>query len=322
MVASLATVLGWSPLCGQEAATFARLQPGNFVEVLDLKKNQWHRVYQADAWSTSELTVSPTGDRLALLAWSEGVIAGQGYATPPAPALIVIDTLGRVLARPVPLVQRYAWCGRDCLVYLTGPYEETDLSFIPEGVGTLDVSTGKTTALPKPPTPVDISWAAFDGAAYVRNRAREGEADVYRLDLASCTLTATPFKDNQFSPTGRYYLSRPEFADSLVVYERATNKPVDLSQVRRDAKLLGWASAKEDMLLTAKRERQSPGANPRPPYRAMKPGENQADVTYKLYDVPARRFRQTLSGRVDRWVGPGHQRLVQQGGRYRVLGAQ
>ena len=151
VIGALAILVGGAAFGGpvasaQTTATFTRLQPGNTVEILDLRRGQWHRVYRSSSWALTDLTVAPSGDRLALLSWTEGVLSGHDYSVPPSPELVVLDTLGRKLAA-VPKVQRYDWCGPACLVYITGEYEESDIGFLPGGVGMLDVATGKTTAL-------------------------------------------------------------------------------------------------------------------------------------------------------------------------------
>jgi hypothetical protein len=55
-----------APSLAAQTSTFARLLPGNFVEVLDLQRNSWRRVYQSPAWGTTDLSVGPGGDRIAL----------------------------------------------------------------------------------------------------------------------------------------------------------------------------------------------------------------------------------------------------------------
>jgi hypothetical protein len=142
------SVIATRPMQAQRSATFARMWPGNFVEILDLKHNRWRKVHQSPAWSINNLSVSPTGERLAYLAWTEGVVKGHDYVRVPSSELIVIDTSGNVLAPGVPQVQRYAWCGAACIVYITGLYEESHWNFQPWGVGMLDLRTGVTRLCP------------------------------------------------------------------------------------------------------------------------------------------------------------------------------
>lgn len=308
-----------APLHAQ-APTVARLQPpGKFVEVLDLERNSWRMVYRSPAAWMTALSVGPNGGRMALLSWTEGTTSGHDYVNPPASKLIVIDTAGQVIAPPVPQVQRYAWCGATCIVYITGQDEETHYDFRPEGLGMLEIRTGKTRVLPSPSTPIGITWASFDSATYVKNLPRPGEGFIYRLDLAALTLEPTPLKDHVFSPTGRYYLYQGEFTDTFVVYDRRTNIPVDIEPFRRGALLLGWASPREDLVLAVQRPpaRKGPVGRPRP-----KPmGVKEPYVWYKLYDLSTHRVRQVIKGHLRDWSGPGNLRMIERDGRHYVIGA-
>jgi hypothetical protein len=322
LVSVLALLVGGTTLagavCAQDAPTFARLQPDNTVELLDLQEGTWRRIFRSSAWGLTGLSIAPSGSRLALLSWTEGVVSGYDYTVPPSPELVVIDTTGRVLAS-VPKVQRYDWCGASCIVYITGEYDETDIGFRPAGIGMLDVAAGDIRSLPAPPHPIGITWGAFDSTAYVKNAPREGEARIYRIDPRTRTLSPTELKDHLFSPTGRYYLHRPLLADSLVLYETHSNSPVDLSKLRRQAKPLGWASSTEDLLLTLRTGRSKavmPERRTAP--KPLKPGD-APEETYELYRVPDGRTLGRVKGHLREWSGPDHRRLVQQGGNYKVL---
>jgi hypothetical protein len=212
-------------------------------------------------------------------------------------------------------VQRYAWCGPDCLVYITGQKEEGH--FVPEGAGMLDVATSRTTQLPAPPTPIGVAWAAFDKAAYIKNAPRPGEALIYRLDLAGRTLTPTPLLDLVFSPTGRYYLHQGEDTDTHVVRDAKTNAPIDLELLRREALVLGWASPSEDVLLTVKRPpRRTRVGRPKP----KKSTDHEPEVTYKLYDLTRGRMLGTVKGNLRSWAAPDNKFLIQRGSHYQVIG--
>lgn len=319
---SLLTAIALSTPNGRlvgQTVTFARIQTNNSIEILDLESRTWRKVYRSPTWIT-ELSVGPSSDRLAFLAWREGVIEGHDYVIPPASELIVIDTTGKVLALRVANVQRYAWCGSSCILYITGEYEESHYNFRPQGIGILDIKTGKTRDLPSPSTPIGITWAAFDSAAYIKNLPPPGEAFIYRLDLAALTLEPTRLKDHVFSPTGRYYLYDGEFTDTLVVYETGTNQPVDLESFRRGALLIGWASAREDVLLAVRRPPPRPRPVGRPRLRVKRPGEDEKEAMYKLYDLSTRRVRQTMMGYLGRWVGPPYAHLLGHAGGYEAAG--
>lgn len=314
-----------APPAVAQTGTFARLWPGNYVEILDLETNSWRRVYQSPAWSTNGLSVGPGGDRIALLAWKEGVVKGHDYAVPPASELVVIDTAGRMRAAPVAQVQRYAWCGARCIVFLTGQYEESHYNFRPDGLGVLDLATGKTRSLPAPTTPIGITWASFDSAAYVKNLPQRGEAYIYRLDLARDSLTPTVLEDHLFSPTGRFYLQDRWDTDTLVLYDTRTNTPVDIEGFRRGASVLGWVSATEDLLLAVKRpppRRRALGlTDDRPRLRVKDPNEVEPYVRYMVYDLAKRRVRSAVLGHLKDWSGSGNQQLIEREGKYYVVGA-
>lgn len=312
------TAMALSMLPGEalgQAPTFARLRPGSYaeVEVLDLERNSWRTVYRTPTGWATGLSVGPDGARMALLSWTRGTVSGHDYLVPPASELVVVDTTGRVIAPPVARVQRYAWCGATCIVYITGEYEESHYNFGPDGVGQLDIAAGKAGALPAPSTPIGITWASFDSAAYIKNLPQRGEAYIYRLELAKRTLQPTSFKDHVFSPSGRYYIYDGEFTDTLVIYETRTNTPVELESFRREALLIGWASPREDILLAIRRPPPRPRPSGRPRLRVKKPGEDQKEVLYKLYDLSSRRVRGTLTGYLGLWVGPPYVYLL--GGR-------
>jgi hypothetical protein len=299
----------------QPATTFARVETYNSLEILDLKRQAWRRIHQVPGWAT-ELTVSPSNERVAFLSWAEK----QSLQGDPQlySELLVTDTSGKVLPTKIQQVQRYAWCGPTCLVYITGQKEEGYVGFTPDGIGILDLATGQTTRLPAPSTPKAITWAAFDRAVYIKNWPRQGEALIYRLDLGTRTLEPTRLLDYAFSPTGRYYLHQDGFADSLVVRDTRTNAAVNLDEMRREALVLGWASPSEDVLLTVKRPPRRTSAEGRPTVK--KPTDHEPEVTYKVYNLTQRRMIRTVKGYLRSWAAPDNKLLVQRGSNYQVIG--
>ena len=266
--------------------------------------------------------MAPSGDRLAFLAWKQGVVSGHDYVVPPAPTLMIIDTAGQTLAS-VAEVQRYAWCGPTCVVYITGRYEESHFGFRPHGMGLLNVATGETTALPAPPYPIGLTWAAFDSAAYVKNRPRRGEASIYRLEIGAGEIRPTAFKDHLFSPTGRYYLYRPDLADTLVVYETRTNAPLDIPDLRGGTNVVGWASSSRDILLTIRRDPAQTSDRDRQVRPRPRPRTGEAPLqTYQLYDLPNRRALAPVKGRLGEYAAPDHIRVLDRGDEYQVLDVQ
>ena len=301
----------------QEAATIARLQPDKIVELLDLQKGQWHRVYGSPTWGLTDLTVAPDGNRLALLSWTEGVVSGVDYSVPPTPELVVIDTLGRKLAA-VPRAHRHAWCGPGCIVYITGEYrEDGHHGFRPDGVGVLDVATGVRTPLPSPPYPIGVTWRRHDGAAYLKNASGTGEPRIYRLDLERRTIRPTDLLDHDFSPSGRFYIDRPPESGTVLVRRTADNAEVPLVELRRGADLVGWAGGDRDLLLAVKHEPRPPGSTSGPPYAVVRP--MNPVLTYLLYDLDRQQVVQSQRGRLTASQSQQHQPLLELSSGWRIL---
>jgi hypothetical protein len=317
MLVALA-LLGTTVACGQAARTFARIQGDNGVEILDLRKESWHRIYRSPKWGVTGLSVAPSGDRLAFLSWIKGTVSGHDYAVPPAAELVVIDTAGRAIAS-VPNVHRYDWCGETCLIYITGVYRESEVGFHPSGVGMIDLTTGRTTALPAPRYPIGIRWGPLDGAAYIKIAQEDGQLRILRVDLRNRASSLTDLKDHLFSPTGRYYLHRPHFTDSMMVYDTRSNAPVDISTLLREAKPIGWAVLNDDVLL-ALRRRPAKAVKPegRVWVRPLKPGDIREE-TYLLYRVSAARVVGQVKARLGPGASPADFRLIQEGVNYKVV---
>jgi hypothetical protein len=70
--------------CGQATRTFGRIQGDNSVEILDLRKESWRRIYRSPKWGVTGLSVAPSGGRLAFLSWTKGTFIGHEYDVLPA----------------------------------------------------------------------------------------------------------------------------------------------------------------------------------------------------------------------------------------------
>jgi hypothetical protein len=310
---------------GAGATTFARINEKR-VEVLDLKEENWRPIYQTPkAWIT-DLSVAPSGDRLAMLSWTRGTVTGGDYSKQPQAELVVIDTSGRTLAA-VPDVHKYDWCGSDPigLAYIQGEYsEDSDWGFRPDGRwGLLEVGTGKTRPVQGLRYPTAVACNPLDSAVYLRE-AYEFPA-IYRFELATGTLTRAPVHDIQFSPDGRYYLSwRPELEfgmDSVKVYQTLSSSPVDISSFLRTAQPIGWVGPTGDVLLAVRRvpsPPRRPGEQPRP--RPIKTSDIRPQ-RYLLYRLKDGRVLAEEQGFLHQWAGPADRRLIRQGEKYKVLQA-
>jgi hypothetical protein len=231
----------------------------------------------------------------------------------------VIDTVGRTLAS-VPDVHRYTWCGSDCVVYLLGEYsEDSDFGFRPSGgIGVLQVGSGKTTSLRGPANPVSVTWAAPDSGAFVQGFTPAGQRLIYRIDLATREARPTALRDNDLSPSGRYYLHRPPESDSVGIYETRSNAPVDISDLLRGADLIGWAGPAGDVLLAVQHVPRAPTKPGEPAIRPIKP-EDIRPQQYLLYRVVERKILARATGFLHPWAGPAQRRLIQQGEKYTVF---
>jgi hypothetical protein len=295
--------------------TFVRIHD-NRIEILDLGTQTWRSMYWArDAWLSGG-SVAPSGDRVAVIAWTRGTMKGQGYSVLPAARLVVIDTLGRALAS-VPNVHEYAWCGGNCLAYLTGQYnEDSDWGFKPEGAGLLDLASGKTAPLAVPEYTIRVTWNPRDSALYLRQSAPG--MPVHRLDLRARSVSRTKLHDHAFSPTGEYYLSRPFETESVRVYRTATNAPVDLSSLLEIADVVDWAGPSGDVLLAVRHVPRVPRQPGEPAIRPIRP-EDIRPLRYFLFRISDGRVLDEAEGFLCELAGSAQQRMIRQGERYRVL---
>jgi len=94
----------------------------------------------------------------------------------------------------------------------------------------------------------------------------------------------------------------------LVLYQTGINRPANLEPLRRQAIMLGWGSSTEDLLLTQAPPSSDPASGSSASAceieRQIEADQN-AVVTYHLYDVTRRRMRATLKGRLRSWAAPG-----------------
>jgi hypothetical protein len=257
----------------------------------------------------TDLSVAATGDRLAFLSWTQGVVSRGDYSMPPSAELVVIDTAGRKLAA-VPNVHRYAWCGPGSIAYITGEYAEgKDYGFRPNGVGMLDVDTRATRGVPKPQYPVGVVCRPSERAAYLKNSAPTGEPRIYRLEVDPGTIAATELLDNDFSPSGRFYIYRPPEGETVRVLRTADNTEIPLEKLRRGADLIGWSGGDRDLLFAVKHEPRPPGSTSRRPLRVV--GPMNPPLTYLLYDIDRQEVVRSQRGRLWMYANQHHQPILE-----------
>jgi hypothetical protein len=296
----------FATLEAQEPETFVRIVPGNRVQLVDAGGRAVREIYRSPAWHASAAELEPGGRRVALLEWNETPASRESE-------LILLQETGRVEARPARNVQRYAWCGTGCLAYITGHYREGRDGFVPDSLHHLDLTTGVRTAIGVP-YPLELNWASFDNALYVRTRVLPRGESVMRYDPRTRSLTGTKLKSVRLSPTGRYYIYRPPLTDSLLVLRTADNAEVSLEKFRRGADLIQWADGDSDLLLAVKHE-------PRPADSGVPRvvADMNPPLTYLLYDVDKGRVVRSQRGRLTTWKSPRNQKLLEANSGLKVL---
>jgi hypothetical protein len=316
LAASLAVLLSGPSLSGAirgtpATVTFARINQKK-VEVLELRQGTWRPIYQTPKEGVSDLSVAPSGGRLAMLAWTKGVVTGHDYSVQPRLDLVVIDTTGRTLAT-VPDVHKYDWCGSDRVAYIQGEYsEDSDWGFRPDGRwGLLEIATGKTAPLHGLRYPTAVAWNSLDTAIFVRDFS-ESPA-IYRFDLRRGKLERAQVRDIQFSPSGRFSLSYPlELGnDSVQLYQTRSNRRVDISSLLRTADLVGWAGPGDVLLAVhhVPRPPRTPGERPR--VRVIQPSDIKP-LRYFLYRVSDGRVLAEEEGFLYELAGSADRRLIRQ----------
>lgn len=288
----------------QRVGTLARLDHGK-IEIIDGSTGATRRIYQSSKWYTRSLMVSPNGARMGLIEIDSGTVSHGVYATPPKPELVILDTAGRVVRRIEQDVQRYAWCGDDCLAYITGRTDESDQGFSSTGGAILNLRTGVLFPFPGPPFPVNLFWAAFDSSVYLKYSGVEGANRVVRIDPITGLSGPTSHRDFVFSPDGLYYLALPATPEQPIrVFDSRTDAPVALTGLPSDAVPQRWLpSGGSDLLALIRPKPQPPSNKQKPPFVRVT-GGGQIDKDYLVYGVENRTVSRRLRGRFPEWSSP------------------
>jgi hypothetical protein len=298
---------------GQGVRFLARLDPGNWVTLVDPASGAVRRIYHSTADALDGLSIGPSQDRLALI---EMRAVERGDARIPANELLIINPEGETVARIDRNVQRYTWCGDQCLVYIAGEYYEGGVGFKPTGAFVFNLTTRAEVSVPDVPSPYDLTWAPFDSSVYFKSFARASGENVFRLSLSDGTVSVTPYHDFGFSPSGEYYLrGRGEDNDTIRLYETRSNRPVTLPDRRTLGDVGGWVFAEGNLLLFARRPEPQTRDSVRQGIRIGRP----AAPEYAIYDVALRRVVRKLTGEVAPWVRPRGVLPMLSGGTIHVL---
>src|SRR5712692_1229156 len=258
-------------------------------------------VYETQHTGLRDLTVSPTGRYVGVLEVDAGIVGGR-QVSPPRVELTVLDTAGRLVQRIPEDVQRYAWCGPSCLIYLVGPSDETDLGFRPTGARVIDFSAGTRTEIPGPPT-YGVVWASFDSSAYLKVPGDSGRGRILRFHLPSRTLSDTHHRDLFFSADGKFYLRvPPEPGPAPRIYDSQTDEEVILPGLGGAAVPERWVPSGGSHLLVRKVTKGGGPSSRRTvdPH----PEKGQADVDYTVYDVESRTQLRSMRGHFPHWSSP------------------
>ena len=287
----------------------ARVDAGNWVSLIDPTSGATRRVYHSAAAAIAGLAISQ--DQLAFIE----VSAGRTLGAPPTNQLVVIDSMGRVVSRIERNVQTYTWCGKEYLAYIIGEDYEGGVGFMPQGAFTLDLLTGRETAIEGISGTYAVIWTPFDTSVYFKTFAPVNGAHVIRYGLVTRSVTATPYRAFHFSPSGKHYLhARDEVNDTVRLYETATNRVVPLPTSPTLGDPGGWVFEQGDYLLFGRRlpPRFDPGGVG---IRRGTPGP----MEYAIYDVASRRVVRKLPGELAPWAAPRGVLAFVAGGRVNVI---
>jgi hypothetical protein len=271
---------------------FARIDDNRSVAVVDGSTGSGRRVYTSSV-AVDALTISPAGDRLAFTELQGGT--GELVRA----SLVVIDAQGVVLHRIDDAnVQRYTWCGVECIAYIAGETREGGVGFMPQGAFVVNLQGGTRTPVTGVPSAYALTWASFDSSLYFKVFARAGEPRVFRHGLPDGPTTPTPFLDFNFSPSGRYYLRGFDGEQAAELYATQPHQAVALPSTRGLGIPVGWAFDRGEFLLIARRTEPADRDTTVPGIRRGTPGP----VEFAVYDVQARRVTHRNRGELVGWA--------------------
>ena len=296
----------------QSASLFAQLGTDNTVQLVDPTSGAAKPIYKSSADWMYSLTISPAQAYLAFIEVKRG-----GFDTPeadgvPRNRLAIITREGLVAVRVDQDVQRYAWCGENCVVFLKGEFHEGGVGFTPAGAFQFEVTSGRSTAISGLPDPFEVTWAVFDSALYFKTL---GRTRVYRYKIATRELSETPYRDIGFSPSGRYYLNARSDEDARPrLYESKSNREVPLPEPQAYGEPSGWVFGHGDFLLLSRSQAESQGK-----LATGVAAGRVGSVEHSVYDVTARRVVRKIIGDIPSWIHDRRVLPVRAGARIDVI---
>ncbi len=297
-------------------------------------------VYRPDKYSIHELTVSPNNKYIAAINISDRVNIPD--SVPEAYymySLMVLHANGELARRLDMDVRRYVWSpdGKQIAFLTFAPCRKTYWSSCPTGAWILDVETSEVTKISEGAK--EINWAAFDNAIYLYEHPRLHERGrVMRWDPVSGELQPRDYHDIYFSPDGKYYLSlwkdraRPtrlyDAMSNELIYDIVVREsflydgditvpfPEDLGSLfncESSKTPWGWVFNKGHYLMFSKEESTVETEGSGPVKRIVK--KTVHSLTHSIYDVEQGKVIKQFDGDVWKWVGSGHQIVVERDGK-------
>lgn len=310
-----------------QSRVVARLARGGKVELVNLDRGTTRTVYQVRRIPSIAISMSPTGKYIAFVEVDTGIVRGHDYETLPTGTLVVVDTTGTDVLRVAGGVPRYAWCGSDCIAFLRGPFNESDLGFGVTGAGVADLTSREVRSLDGPPWPYALAYASFDSSLYAVVYRTRGAPEVVRYDPSANVLRPTTHRGMEFSRDGQYYLGYSESTygpnRARHVFEARTDMEVALPDVDRIGRIERWLPSGPSQLLLRRTAIRPPGSAPtrppRGPMLVLTPRTQHAEVDYVIYDVATHTVVRTLRAEFPSWGAPSGFVPFISGGRANVV---
>ena len=192
---------------------------------LDTTSNEKKVVFNTEGLYEVSFSLSPSDTVIALLVTKEGVtLPGEhDYSVLPRNSVIFITPEGKEVAKLEEDVREFSWSpDGEKIAYITGTYYEGGVGFKTTGVWIFDLKNQSKKQIKKDfPHPslrgfegggYEIKWAKHDNNIYIKDFDYCG--GIYRYDTKLGISEQVKYKDINFSPDGKFYISE-QFGDSI-----------------------------------------------------------------------------------------------------------